>query len=593
MAKGRSGLSIDSDPIGFFLHKPNVINSFPEDTPHINSHFPNYFNFATHNYHTTAMDAINRSSSSTIQFPVNLNCTTQDVPATSDEKRPLIDEMDFFSDKNHGTSKTVHTGTADHDEPSEFEFKVNTGLHLLTANTSSDQSMVDDGISPNVEDKRIKSELAVVQAELKRTNTENQRLREMLNQVTSNYNALHLHLVTVMQDQKAENTGKHDHMVEEKVLDQDKKKIHTGNGVMVPRQFMDLGLAASADQAGEVSLSASSEGKSTGDHRSGSPPINNNVEVVSREDSPDQASQGWGSNKAPRLNPPTKNVDAAADATMRKARVSVRARSEQQMITDGCQWRKYGQKMAKGNPCPRAYYRCTMAGGCPVRKQVQRCAEDTSILITTYEGNHNHPLPPAAVAMASTTSSAARMLLSGSMSSADGLINSNFLARTLLPCSSSMATISASAPFPTVTLDLTQNPNNPLQFQRPPPNQFQLPFPHSPQNLPAAALLPQIFSQALYNQSKFSGLQMSQDMLAQAQQPMQQPQSNSLADTVSAATAAITADPNFTAALAAAITSIINGGDPNNIAAGNNNMSTSNSNSNGNNKVSNSGFQGN
>lgn len=42
--------------------------------------------------------------------------------------------------------------------------------------------------------------------------------------------------------------------------------------------------------------------------------------------------------------------------------------------------------------CCRSYYRCTTQK-CTVKKRVERSYQDPSIVITTYEGQHNHPLP--------------------------------------------------------------------------------------------------------------------------------------------------------------------------------------------------------
>ncbi|KAM0826495.1 hypothetical protein ACQ4PT_068840 [Festuca glaucescens] len=69
---------------------------------------------------------------------------------------------------------------------------------------------------------------------------------------------------------------------------------------------------------------------------------------------------------------------------------------------DEYSWRKYGQKPIKGSliPAIRGYYKCSSVRGCPARKHVERCVDDASMLIVTYEGEHNHTRMPAQSAQA-------------------------------------------------------------------------------------------------------------------------------------------------------------------------------------------------
>ncbi|KAG0539971.1 hypothetical protein BDA96_03G368300 [Sorghum bicolor] len=104
------------------------------------------------------------------------------------------------------------------------------------------------------------------------------------------------------------------------------------------------------------------------------------------EDEPD--SKRW------RKDGDGEGISMAGNRTVREPRVVVQTMSDIDILDDGYRWRKYGQKVVKGNPNPRSYYKCTTAG-CPVRKHVERASHDLRAVITTYEGKHNHDVPAA------------------------------------------------------------------------------------------------------------------------------------------------------------------------------------------------------
>ncbi|CAA0815371.1 Probable WRKY transcription factor 20 [Striga hermonthica] len=182
--------------------------------------------------------------------------------------------------------------------------------------------------------------------------------------------------------------GSHDHP-----KPQAPRRHNLGALLPIQENKLDKGLSIS-DQEGKLNA--------TNMEQNGSPmfsPLQANKE---ENDCSDSQFQGLNDNceaDDPFLKRRYVKMEDSLDVTpvvkpIREPRVVVQTVSEVDILDDGYRWRKYGQKVVRGNPNPRSYYKCTHSG-CPVRKHVERASHDPKAVITTYEGKHNHDVPTA------------------------------------------------------------------------------------------------------------------------------------------------------------------------------------------------------
>ncbi|OAY77765.1 putative WRKY transcription factor 72 [Ananas comosus] len=399
--------------------------------------------------------------------------------------------------------------------------------------------------------------LHATKAEMGEVREENERLKTILGQIIKGYQSLETKFFDIVQQEQAKKSieipsANHNHGVEESEL----VSLSLGMSARERKKETKTNLSSEEKADDKIDEQGLALGLGCGfDGSNYTEPSDCRTNLSSEnslEESKEDAKETWPPGKITKsLNSKGGDGEVSPQPPAKRARVSVRARCDAPTMNDGCQWRKYGQKTAKGNPCPRAYYRCTVSPACPVRKQVQRCAEDMSILVTTYEGTHNHPLPVSATAMASTTSAAASMLISGSSTSdisSTVATNATMNLHDLnfgLPMNSSTSrslyyqqnpSILSTPSHPTITLDLTAPSFNTSQIK--PPSIFS----SSSFGLSSYNKNPNPFNQSYLPKSNTTAS--SSSWLSSS--------SNMLTDTLAKA---ITSDPSFQSALVAAISS--------------------------------------